>query len=81
MHEPELSETEGAFWYTEASLRLPGRVLCAGTLAQCVRRWRRLSDFEKQEAELRFTYPSGQCGILMCADIAPLAATPALRMI
>jgi hypothetical protein len=34
-------------WYAEASLSANMRVLCAGTLVQCVRRWTLLSEGEQ----------------------------------
>jgi hypothetical protein len=34
-------------WYAEASLTDGGHVYCAGSLAQCTRRWKRLSEAQK----------------------------------
>jgi hypothetical protein len=68
-------------WYSDASLRLPGRVLCAGTLAQCVRRWMRLSDKEKEDALLTFAKSSAELTTVGRQQIAQLAEVPALRVI
>lgn len=68
-------------WYADASLRLPGRVLCAGTLAQCVRRWQRLQDEEKSSACLTYKNTAGDPALLRTEEIVALAAAPALRTV
>jgi hypothetical protein len=40
-------------WYSEASLSTEMRVFCAGTLAQCVRRWVRLSEEDQSVATIK----------------------------
>ena len=40
-------------WYVEASLIGEEHVYCAGSLAQCVRRWTRLSEGERAMAFIK----------------------------
>jgi hypothetical protein len=40
-------------WYSEASLRAPGKVFCAGSLAQCVRKWSRLPEIDQASAYIK----------------------------
>jgi hypothetical protein len=37
-------------WYSEASLRAQHHVFCAGSLAQCVRKWERLPEPEPERS-------------------------------
>jgi hypothetical protein len=39
--------------YTAATLATKGHVFCAGTLAQCLRRWNRLPNHSKPETYLK----------------------------
>ncbi len=45
-------------WYSEASLVEEGHVFCAGSLAQCVRRWSRLSEKEQGAAFIKLHNPT-----------------------
>jgi hypothetical protein len=40
-------------WYAEASLTSDNHVYCSGSLAQCVRRWARLSEIEQGAATIK----------------------------
>jgi hypothetical protein len=40
-------------WYVEASLMGEDHIYCAGSLAQCVRRWTRLSEDERALAFIK----------------------------
>ncbi len=44
------TEMDDIPWYAEASLRAPGRVFCAGSLAQCIRKWQRLPEIDRNSA-------------------------------
>jgi len=66
-------------WYSEATLiSNSGHIYCAGTLAQCVRRWRMLSDEQRMTTTLR----SGRDGVpptvMGREEISILAAEPGL---
>jgi hypothetical protein len=68
-------------WYAEASLVSKAHVFCAGSLAQCVRRWRRLAESERSRAELRLhKRPEGHL-TLGRDEIAELANRPDLAKI
>jgi hypothetical protein len=43
-------------WYAEASLRARDHVFCAGSVAQCVRKWRRLPERERSTTYLKLTH-------------------------
>ena len=68
-------------WYTEASLVGPGRVYCADTLAQCVRRWMRLTDMEKEAAQVRLRKAIDGQTQYDKGHIAALAASPDLKRV
>jgi hypothetical protein len=68
-------------WYAEASLVGPGRVYCADNLAQCVRKWMRLTNAEKEIARIRFRQPINGVTEYDKGHIAPLAASPDLRRV
>ena len=60
-------------WYEEATLTTGRHVYCAGTLVQCVRRWRHLSAAEKTTAILRMGrdgVPPIQLGSEAIAELA-----------
>lgn len=40
-------------WYVDASLSDGAHVYCAGPVAQCVRRWRRLTEDQKLSAMIK----------------------------
>ncbi len=68
-------------WYAEASLIGPNRVFCAGSLAQCVRRWTRLTEDERAVAHIQMRSPGTRLAKLEKGQIAPLAASPELKSV
>ena len=71
---------EHAFWYSEATLSLDDRLLRAGTLIQCARRWGNLDPAEKARAAIRLAAPiEGVADLLQGEAIAALAARPGYR--
>lgn len=64
--------------YASATLGTRGHIFCAGTLAQCLRRWNRLPDQSKQEAYLKMGRDGETPTILRPAQIAELANNPKL---
>jgi hypothetical protein len=44
---------DNILWYAEASLSADTRIFCAGTLAQCVRRWVRLPQADQMIATIK----------------------------
>jgi hypothetical protein len=40
-------------WYSEAALVARGHVYCAGTLAQCVRKWERLPELAQASSYIK----------------------------
>jgi hypothetical protein len=63
---------------TEASLARDGHVFCAGTLAQCLNRWTRLSETEKTTAFLKMGRDGVEPVIIQSEGIAELARDPNL---
>ena len=47
--------SENIPWYSEASLRANDHVFCAGSVAQCVRKWTRLPEPERNSTFLRLS--------------------------
>jgi len=70
---------ETGLWYCEATLMLDERVLRAGTLIQCARRWQSLSDEEKQRALVRLALPVDGENVLQHEAIAALTQRPSFR--
>ncbi|HVV27340.1 MAG TPA: hypothetical protein VHC40_05180 [Rhizomicrobium sp.] len=60
-------------WYSEAALRAPGRVYCAGSLAQCVRKWTRLTELDQASTYITLASKYDGRSKLECADVAALA--------
>ena len=68
-------------WYAEASLVEQGHVYCAGSLAQCVRRWSRLTQDAQATAVIKLhKIPDGHIKIEY-AEIAQLALQPELTKV
>jgi len=68
-------------WYSEASLVGPNRVYCAGSLAQCLRRWTRLAEIEQVNLHIRLANAFEGRVKLDREDIATLAAHPDLKRV
>jgi hypothetical protein len=65
-------------WYADASLSDGGHVYCAGPLAQCVRRWKRLSDNQKISAIIRLKTATDQQVVIAPEELERLALDPHL---
>jgi hypothetical protein len=69
-------------WYAEASLSCETHVFAAGSLAQCVRRWVRLTEHHRAGTQIRMGGRTGQIvaglPILGQAEITALARNPDL---
>jgi len=69
-------------WYAEASLSCESHVFAAGSLAQCVRRWMRLTDDYRARTKIRMGGRTGNfvygLPILGQAEISELANKPEL---
>jgi nitrate reductase alpha subunit len=61
-------------WYVEASLVAESHVYCAGSLAQCVRRWTRLSETERATAFIKLHRSTDGYVRVEREDIQKLAA-------
>ncbi|HEY4274595.1 MAG TPA: hypothetical protein VGM68_03855 [Rhizomicrobium sp.] len=68
-------------WYAEASLRAPGRVFCAGSLAQCVRKWQRLAEIDQDSAYINLAQKFGGRTTLNREEVLALAGRDDLRKI
>ena len=64
--------------YTAATLATNGHVFCVGTLAQCLRRWNRLSVESKAQTYLKMGRDGVTPTILRGDQIAELASNAAL---
>lgn len=65
-------------WYAEGSLVKQGHVYCAGSLAQCVRRWNRLTQNERATAIIKLHKITDGYVKIGPADVAQLALKPDL---
>jgi hypothetical protein len=68
-------------WYAEASLVEQGHVYCAGSLAQCVRRWARLTQNEQATATIKLHKITDGHVKIERAEIAELALQPELTKV
>jgi hypothetical protein len=66
-------------WYSEASLLAPGHVFCAGSLAQCVRKWRRLPAEDRASAYIRLANKFDGRVTLSHEDVAALASNNEIK--
>ena len=60
-------------WYSEASLRANDHVFCAGSVAQCVRKWQRLAEPERNATYLKLSAAIDGRLRLSSEDLAALA--------
>jgi hypothetical protein len=68
-----------AAWYAEASLISGNHVFCAGSLAQCVRKWTRLPEIERTGAVIRLQKDAALAPALLAQkEIVSLASDPTL---
>lgn len=70
---------ETGVWYSEATLILDDRLLRAGTLIQCARRWGNLQPEEKLRAAIRLAAPVDGVALLQGDEIAALASRPGYK--
>jgi hypothetical protein len=72
-------------WYAEASLSCETHVFAAGSLAQCVRRWVRLTEHHRAGTQIRIGGRTGHIvaglPILDQAEITELARSPDLNKV
>jgi hypothetical protein len=68
-------------WYVEASLIGREHVYCAGSLAQCVRRWTRLSEDERAVAFIKLHRATDGYVRVERAEIEKLAVQPGLAKV
>jgi hypothetical protein len=68
-------------WYVEASLVGEDHVYCAGSLAQCVRRWNRLSPDERTMAFIKLHKATDGHTRIEHAEIERLALQPGLAKV
>ena len=68
-------------WYDEASLIGEEHVYCAGSLAQCVRRWARLSEGERVMAFIKLHRATDGYVRIERAEIQHLALRPGLAKV
>jgi len=76
--EDPMAETS---WYLDASLVSDAHVFCAGTLAQCVRKWGRLSDQDRAMASIRIGSEILGVRTIGAGEIAALAGKPELARV
>jgi len=74
-----MNSMENDLWYCEATLVLGDRLLRAGTLIQCARRWGNLAPEEKLRAAIRLTTPLDGLAVLQGDEIVGLASRPGYR--
>jgi len=65
-------------WYAEASLSSSDHVFCAGSLAQCVRKWTRLSEAQRATTQINLGGRSDASEVVRGDQIALMAQNPEL---
>ena len=65
-------------WYLDAALVAESHVFCAGTLAQCVRKWSRLSDKDRATASIKVGSEIVGFTTIRSSEIADYALRPEL---
>jgi hypothetical protein len=65
-------------WYAEASLCSNEHVFCAGSLAQCVRKWTRLSEAQRAATYINMGGRTEPGEVVGAEQIALLARDPGL---
>jgi hypothetical protein len=78
--EPYRHPNEELSWSVEASLVSASHVYCSGTLAQCVRRWTRLSNSEKDIATIKLRSREGESAALAPETVLSLSKRPDLAV-
>ena len=68
-------------WYAEASLTNNNHVYCSGSLAQCVRRWTRLSEAEQSGATIKLGGRTDSGDTLTHEALVALSKKPELHKV
>lgn len=68
-------------WYAEAALVSDGHVFCAGSLAQCVRKWTGLPEEKRVIVSIKLHSATDKHVIVDSAEIAQLARKPELAKV
>jgi hypothetical protein len=68
-------------WYAEASLSSSEHVYCAGSLAQCVRKWTRLSEAQRAITQINLGGRNESSEVVRGDQIALLARNPELAKV
>jgi len=68
-------------WYAEASLASNEHVFCAGSLAQCVRKWTRLPEAQRSTTQIKLTGKYEASEVVRGDQIAQLALNPELAKV
>jgi len=68
-------------WYAEASLSSSEHVFCAGSLAQCVRKWTRLPEAKRATAQIKLAGRYEASEVVRGDQIAQLAHNPELARV
>jgi hypothetical protein len=68
-------------WYAEASLTSDNHVYCSGSLAQCVRRWVRLTEAQQATATVKLGGRTDGGDILTSDALLALSKKPELRKV
>ena len=66
------------FWYAEAALVSEGHVFCAGSLAQCVRKWSGLTEEKRENTWVKLRSSADKHVVVGSAEIAQLALSAEL---
>jgi len=69
---------ENLTYDTAASLATEGHIYCVGTLAQCLRRWERLSANERAAAFLKMGRDGMTATVLRGEEVSGLTGSPEL---
>jgi hypothetical protein len=69
---------ENMSWYLDAALVSEAHVFCAGTLAQCVRKWTRLSDKDRDTAFIKIGSEVLGFRTIAASEIGDYARSPEL---
>ena len=68
-------------WYAEATLVCDHHVYCSGSLAQCVRRWSRLSELEQSTATIKLGGRTDGGELLTHEAVVALSQKPELAKV
>jgi len=75
---PRMSLMTDIVWYAEASLSSSDHIFCAGSLAQCVRKWTRLSEAQRATTQINLGGRNDASEVVRGDQIALMAKNPDL---